>query len=532
VASELDASRAVLYAAKSTEDVRGSIPTQLEDCRALAEHDGLKLAGEFTDEAASAYSGDRGSGLATALAECERLVTEGARAALIVQHSDRLARGDGRKSKHLVEYALWAIKHDVTILSVQDPQTFGDLLYAVVTGQRNNEDSKRKGAAVSAGQRRRFESGKRLGSPIRDGYRLELEDIARDGRPIRHAVLDPDRAPVWRRIFDLVEMGHTPGEIRQTLNAEGVRMKSGKPWTTRAVRRGVLDDWYAGKAHAYGQALEGDHEPLIEPDRWERSAATIDRKHAPTRIVTSHSQRDWLLRGIANCGRCGEKLYTRSDRRQYVCKAVREGHGTCDAPPIPAEQAERVVLDHLDDFVGGVEEWLAGQTRAAVSERDQFAESLRTQRQELRKLDLRAQRANQLADKLLDEGDDGTAAAALRKAEATLRDRGQLAEAIQAAEARLADWPTAPDLDAALDFYNELRDTIRGRLSGSESVSDLRAHLRAMLAEARLDYDGTSLFGTFFLRVSDPSAPAVVQLANGPVLDPIELDREAVNTTA
>ena len=54
---------AVIYAAKSTEDKHGSIGTQLEDCRALAERNGFEVVGEFTDEAFSAYSGNRGPGL-------------------------------------------------------------------------------------------------------------------------------------------------------------------------------------------------------------------------------------------------------------------------------------------------------------------------------------------------------------------------------------------------------------------------------------------------------------------------------------
>jgi DNA invertase Pin-like site-specific DNA recombinase len=519
---------AVLYAAKSTQDVRGSIDTQLGDCHDLAEREGFEVVAEYSDEAASAYSGDRGSGLAEAMAECERIG-----ATLVVQHSDRLARGDGRRAKHLVEYALWALKHDLTILSGQDPQTFGDLLYAVVTGQRNHEDSARKGAAVAAGQRRRFESGKRLGSPIRDGYRLELVDIASDGRPIRQAVLDAARAPVWRRIFDMVEKGHTPGEVRETLNSERVLNSRGKPWTTRAIRRGVLDDWYAGRAHAYGQTIENDHEALIEPERWDRIAAARTQNHCKGPPTAPARRADWLLRGIASCGRCGAKLYTRADRRQYVCKAVREGHGTCDAPPIPAEQAERVVLDHLDDFVDGVEAWLAGQTRAAAGERDQFAKSLADQRRELRKLDVRAQRADAAADRLLDEGDEETAAAMVRKAESIGTERNNCAETIAAGEQRLMEWPTAPDVDRALDFYNELRDTVRGRLSGSQSISELRAHLRATLAEVRLDYCDGSLFGTFFLRVSDPAEPAVVVLGNGPVLDPIEIpNRETSDITS
>ena len=36
---------------------------------------------------------------------------------LIVQHSDRLARGNAKQARHLVEIVTWAIKHDVTIRS-------------------------------------------------------------------------------------------------------------------------------------------------------------------------------------------------------------------------------------------------------------------------------------------------------------------------------------------------------------------------------------------------------------------------------
>jgi hypothetical protein len=59
----------------------------------------------------------------------------------------RLPGGDGRSARHLVEIALWALKAGVGIRTVEAVDTFRDLLYAVVTGQRNHEDSRRKGAA-------------------------------------------------------------------------------------------------------------------------------------------------------------------------------------------------------------------------------------------------------------------------------------------------------------------------------------------------------------------------------------------------
>ena len=57
----------VIYAAKSTEDKHGSIPTQLDDCRALAKREDWHVVGEFSDEGFSAYKGNRGPDLARAI---------------------------------------------------------------------------------------------------------------------------------------------------------------------------------------------------------------------------------------------------------------------------------------------------------------------------------------------------------------------------------------------------------------------------------------------------------------------------------
>lgn len=67
---------AVLYGAKSTTDHAGSIGTQLDDCRAMAEREGRNVVSEFSDEAASAYHGNRGEGLQSAMDLAARLARE------------------------------------------------------------------------------------------------------------------------------------------------------------------------------------------------------------------------------------------------------------------------------------------------------------------------------------------------------------------------------------------------------------------------------------------------------------------------
>jgi DNA invertase Pin-like site-specific DNA recombinase len=51
----------------------------------------------------------------------------------------------------------------VVTTTAQDLETFHDLLYAVVTDQRNHEDSRRKGAAMTAGRRRAAARGDYIG---------------------------------------------------------------------------------------------------------------------------------------------------------------------------------------------------------------------------------------------------------------------------------------------------------------------------------------------------------------------------------
>ena len=120
---------AVLYAAKSTVDKRGSNATQLDDGRAFAEREGLTVVAEYADEDASAYSGNRGPELAAALDHAEHL--EGS---LIVQHSDRLARGDGVKARHLVQLVFEAKSRGIRLRSVEDDSSLESVLMAAAMG--------------------------------------------------------------------------------------------------------------------------------------------------------------------------------------------------------------------------------------------------------------------------------------------------------------------------------------------------------------------------------------------------------------
>jgi site-specific DNA recombinase len=496
---------AILYAAKSTEDTRGSIPTQLQDARRLAEREGLDVVAAYQDENASAYRGSRGPGLEDARQHAERLVTERGSCALIVQHSDRLARGDARTAMHLIEYVLWAIKAGVTLRSVQDDDSVRDLLYAAIGGQRNFEDSKRKSAAVAAGKQRQFERGERLGGPVPDGLRRV---VALDDRGKAHARYEPDpaRSAVIERIFALSESGLGDPAVARRMNEEGYRTKANGSWTRRRVQDVLSNPLYAGRVALRRNTPDApvtsatNVTALIEPERFDRIRAlrpgrdkALSRR-GPSRPGLTSTR--YVLSKLARCGRCGEAMYAttspykRKDgtqARHYVCKEVRYQTGRCDAPKIPAERVDSAVVQHINRLFLELETWLAEVSIARTTEREGIERQLAETQARAVQLERSETKAHDRLTTALanDDALADTYATALKRIGA---DRAQLAAAVadlRAVLAALDDEPAAAD--AALDFWNRLAEAVRGTDTGTDAVVKVNARLRDVFETFVLD---------------------------------------------
>jgi hypothetical protein len=385
-----------------------------------------------------------------------------------------------------VEYALWALKLDVKIASVQDPQTFGDLLYAVVTGQRNAEDSSRKAAATRDGLRRRRERGEPVGA-IPVGYRHEPV-VDTDGRPKlqkgggveTRRVIDPPAAALVERIMAAVESGATFGDVGRALIDERKKTARGGRWSTRAVRRVVLNEDYTGTT---------GYPAIIERDRWERIIAGLARMDAAavhSRKGGRRASEDYILRGVAFCAVCGAPMYVRRQAagRVYVCKNRRECTRICDASPIPAAEVEPYTLQHLADFRLDVQAWLEERVAERSGERIALERGADDLRDEARRMDRRIEGTRRQHAAALDSDDDVVAAAALREIARYEGERDAVANRVAAADARVAEWTAEPGMDAALDYYNEINAVISGRLSRARGAAALNAELRRLLAGA------------------------------------------------
>jgi DNA invertase Pin-like site-specific DNA recombinase len=354
----------VIYAAKSTEDRRGSIPGQFDECReAVTIAGGRIVVGQYSDEAFSAFRGSRGPGLVEAMRDAGEFARDGT-VELWAQHSDRLARGDGRSARHAVEIALWALKNDVKVRTVQDPDTFRDLLYAVVTGQRNHEDSRRKGLASAAGRKRAVERGDYTGAKP-DGY-MRAVDIDATGNIKKRLDIDPARRPLIEMIFGMALRGQGTAAIARAINEAGWQTKPliawqhPKAWDIQSVLDVLKNPRYAGLAAHKGEVLARGNWPAYVT---EREYQRINKRLSRPKPTKTPRQRDtFLLARLAKCGLCGVSLHCFTDEqrsdgtfpRRYVCWSHdRGGNGSprCPSLPMDADLIEAMFASTIHRFL-------------------------------------------------------------------------------------------------------------------------------------------------------------------------------------
>ena len=209
----------------------------------------------------------------------------------------------------------------------------------------------------------------------------------------------------------------------------------------------------------------------------------------------------YILRGTVFCLRCGAALYTREQAvgRVYVCSHRRQSTGICDAPAIPADLIEGHVLEHLDVFVGAVEQWLAGQDAEHAAEGRRRRKQADRQREDLHTLDGRRERLMDDYERLLAD-DDPAARLVLGRASKLDEERAALVQAIESAESVAAEWTT--DVAPTVSYYEDVADALRERLRRAEGAQAMNATLRSVLAAlwAEVEEDRERLLVEFELR--------------------------------
>ena len=503
--------RCVIYAAKSTEDIRGSLDTQVADCLAAAQAENREVVGKYQDEAMSAYHGDRGPGLRAAVEHAERLAAEDGAAELWCQHPDRIARGDGVEASHLIEYVMRARKAHVRMRAVQQDETFRDPIRAVLGGERNHEDSSRKAAATAAGLRRAAERGDWVGGILTDGYRV-IRDIDDRGRVTRRVEFDPERAEIWRFIWQSAVTGWSVDSIVLELDRRHVmtnpRRKGRQPrrFDSNRLRMALGNPFYAGLSVYKGQIVGEGHWPAyVTPEAFEQ--ARLDRLRRAGARGPGRPRREehrYLLSGIARCGKCGLAMAgvsgygsknQRADGtfpRRYVCsghgREYPRGHSLhCEAKPIDADLVDQSFAANLDHFLGDVGGW---RDRLASNRAEDRARlQIETERAvaDVVENERVAARLRARYDMLVAAGDDVKAEIVLDALAGRRGDADAARLRLKATTDAMALVAGEIPIDPMLDFFSQLRTELVGRVDAARgSVRRTNAVLRDFFAAVEL----------------------------------------------
>lgn len=489
---------AVLYNAKSDEDKKGSIGTQLQDGRRHAAGAGLTVAGEFSEDDKTAWKGNRGPKLIAAMDLCERLADEHGSCTLIVQHSDRLARGDGKRAKHLLHYMLWAVEHDVALVSVQDPQALTSFVMGAVAGDQNEAASSRKSASVRDGHERRArDHGLHPGGPRPYAYEYQRY---MDGRVIPDTALQVVRveaALFVEHIWTPARQGASSRDICQQLNALGIPSSTGRRWHPSAIIKVLANPLYAGKHRRVrdGAIFDGAHDAIVDWDEWQEFQRTRRGSNGGGGPAKGGRKPNWpalFTNRHLRCGSCGHAMGPRSrpnraspDSAVYVCAHRAALISNCDQRPVDLPAVEQAAIRALLGVTGSA----AAEGRAQTRERRADVELTEAQLDDAHRLLLqnRTRRERVETDYL-----DGSLPADLyQRANERLTSEGAAAAAqVEQLERRAAELrERVADLDVEHVMratLEALAGTIRAGLADSAALGLARTQLRAAFPVVKL----------------------------------------------
>jgi DNA invertase Pin-like site-specific DNA recombinase len=279
-----------------------SIPAQREACLRKAASLDAEVVGEYVDRGESAKTADR----AELRALLERVKQQQDLDYVIVHKVDRLARN--RYDDATISYTLKTAGIElVSVTENIDDTPFGRFMHAIVAANAefysaNLAAEARKGLVQKA---------KTGGTPTRApiGY-LNVRKII-DGLEIRTVEIDPERAPHVRWAITAYATGaYTLDTLQNAITDRGLLTRPtptrpAKPLSRSQLAVLLVNPYYIGIVRYAGVEYNGNHEPLIDCNTFQRAHAVLEAHgHAEER----DRKHDHYLKGTLYCGRCDSRM--------------------------------------------------------------------------------------------------------------------------------------------------------------------------------------------------------------------------------
>lgn len=183
---------------------------------------------------------------------------------------------------------------------------------------------------------------------------------------------DPDVAPVVLQMFEWYATGrYSVREITRKARDAGLSFrKTGGSVPQSSVHKMLRNRIYMGAFVWDGKTYEGNHEPIVSRDLWEKAQTVLDGRHANR---NRKPKRDFAFTGLIRCGHCGCSMVAEIKKERYVYYHCSRAKGKCPEPYTREEVLEERFAELLDQlrFDDEVLAWVSQALRVSHGDEKQ-----------------------------------------------------------------------------------------------------------------------------------------------------------------
>lgn len=287
-----------LYARKSMESEERqvmSIESQIKEMLKIAERENLTVV-EIREEAHSAKAAGTRPVFTSLLEDIET----GKFSGILTWAPDRLSRNAGDLG---------------ALVDLMDNQYLQQIW---TYGQKFTNSPSEKFLLMILGSQAKLENDNRsvnvkrgLRAAVERGLWPNLAPVGYLNHPTKgfegHLVLDPERAPVVKQIFEKMAHEHWSGrDIHEWLKSDiGFTTRGGKPLAHSGVQRILVNSFYTGTfeyPRGSGNWHQGAHEPLVTKELYDIARVWLTRHNIRRR------NKEFAFTKLLRCGLCGSGI--------------------------------------------------------------------------------------------------------------------------------------------------------------------------------------------------------------------------------
>jgi site-specific DNA recombinase len=314
--------RAAVYCriSRDREGLELGVERQRTDCLRLVKSKGWDLVHDrdtdtFTD---NDISGTKDYTERAALGRMIRAIQAGEVDAVVAYSQARLYR-DAAKFLEFCDILKSSGVETVALVADTDVNPNGSLFVATVIAAKDAEERRRTSELISRTMLQKAEAGEFHGGPRPFGYGqppVDDSDEAKRASIATYNTVNEAEATLLKQATEKILNGGSLRSIAKDWRAKGVTSTRGGNITESMIARTLIKPRIAGLIEHKGEILGQAQWPAILDEATWASVKTVLTD--PSR-KTTRANKDYILRGVLKCGRCGRMLTP--DRNRYLCSS-------------------------------------------------------------------------------------------------------------------------------------------------------------------------------------------------------------------